>query len=193
MIALFTVYNSEEESLYVHHSILLPAYPLCVEWLNFDPNPGEGPGKTIVPCFDNPFQTRSVMISIISYDFVAKLVLSSRHVRAIIWKGSFLHAPSTANYAAVGNMTPQIDVWDLDVVDCLEPVFSLGTKKASKKKKEEQEGKRLFLNVCMWEEWETELHLKCLCEVCDDLFVSLLLTLNNKGTLFYINTVISIC
>lgn len=99
--------------MYVHHDILLPAYPLCVEWLNFDPNPGEGPGEKV---------------SLIPLSFLSFLWLCFRD-SILLW--AFI----TANYAAVGNMTPQIDVWDLDVVDCLEPVFTLGTKKAAKKKK----------------------------------------------------------
>ena len=69
-----------EDALYVHHDILLPSFPLALEWLSFDPESDKG--------------------------------------------GSLV---------AIGTMEPVIDVWDLDLVDCLEPAFSLG-RKAKKKK-----------------------------------------------------------
>lgn len=32
----FHVYDEPEENLYVHHDLMLPSFPLCVEWLDFN-------------------------------------------------------------------------------------------------------------------------------------------------------------
>lgn len=74
------VHNEAEDSFYCHHDILLPSFPLCIEWLNYDP-------------------------------------IESK--------------PS--NLCAIGNMTPIIEVWDLDLIDCLEPAYKLGRKPSKKK------------------------------------------------------------
>lgn len=93
--------DPEEGNMYVHHDIMLPAFPLCLSWLDCNPR-GEGKG----------------------------------------------------NYVAVGTMQPEIEIWDLDVVDSVEPVSVLGgalqpaggeesseKKKKSKKKKSKAKAK----------------------------------------------------
>ncbi|CAD5120263.1 DgyrCDS8832 [Dimorphilus gyrociliatus] len=85
------LYNEKEGNMFCHHDYILPTFPLCAEWLNFDP--GEA----------NP-----------------------------------------GNLVAVGSMLPHIEIWDLDVVDTMEPAFTLmgqvEKKRKGKKKKVSQEG-----------------------------------------------------
>ncbi|TVY19331.1 putative WD repeat-containing protein [Lachnellula arida] len=92
------VYEDEADNLYVHHDLMLPAIPLCVEWLDI-PVGKSGAAKD-----------------------------------------------SRANFVAVGTFDPDIEIWDLDTVDCMYPNAILGqggegkaanadgTKKKKKKK-----------------------------------------------------------
>jgi periodic tryptophan protein 1 len=73
------VYEDDADNLYVHHDIMLPAYPLCVEWLN-----------------------------------------------SAAGKSSEEHKDGNANFVAIGTMDPDIEVWDLDTIDCMYPNAILG-------------------------------------------------------------------
>ena len=74
------VYEDEADNLYVHHDIMLPAIPLCVEWLDLPM------GKDI----------------------------------------NAVDQDSKGNYVAVGTFDPDIEIWDLDTVDCMYPNAILG-------------------------------------------------------------------
>ncbi|RYP39488.1 hypothetical protein DL767_002222 [Monosporascus sp. MG133] len=91
------VYEDEADNLYVHHDIMLPAIPLCVEWL------------------DIPVAKPSA------------------------------EQDSTANFVAIGTMDPDIEVWDLDTVDCMYPNAILGqggNPQDEKKKKKKKKSKK---------------------------------------------------
>lgn len=90
------IFNKEEGSFYVHHDIILPWFPLCIEWLSHDPTD-----------------------------------------------------PNPGNLCALGGMDPVIQVWDLDIENCLEPAFKLG-KKPNKKKKTKRIGHKEAVLDLSW-------------------------------------------
>jgi periodic tryptophan protein 1 len=92
------VYEDEADNLYVHHDIMLPAIPLCVEWLDLP---------------------------------VGK---------------SNAENDSRANFVAVGTFDPDIEIWDLDTIDCMYPNAILGKggedEDPKKKKKKRKKSKK---------------------------------------------------
>ncbi len=66
--------QNPDGNIYIHHSLLLPAFPLCLAWGPCDPTSGTVGG----------------------------------------------------NFMAVGSFEPGIEIWNLDVVDAVEPVATLG-------------------------------------------------------------------
>ncbi|PFH56762.1 hypothetical protein XA68_16034 [Ophiocordyceps unilateralis] len=91
------VFEDEGDNLYVHHDLMLPAIPLCLEWLDMPVGKNSAGGA------------------------------------------------ATGNFVAVGTMDPDIEIWDLDTIDCMYPNAILGqggevgeedkSKKKLKKKK----------------------------------------------------------
>ncbi|KAH6636698.1 WD40-repeat-containing domain protein [Chaetomium tenue] len=92
------VYEDAADNLYVHHDIMLPAIPLCVEWLDI---PVSKPG---------------------------------------------VDKDSSGNFVAIGTFDPDIEIWDLDTVDCMYPNAILGqggnAEEDKKKKKKKKKSKK---------------------------------------------------
>lgn len=93
------VYEDEDDNLYVHHDIMLPAIPLAVEWV------------------DMP---------------VGKSAASNN---------------GKGNFVAIGTMDPDIELWNLDVVDSMYPDAVLGqgaedAANADKPKKKKKKSKK---------------------------------------------------
>ncbi|CAI7813147.1 unnamed protein product [Closterium sp. NIES-53] len=89
--------NDKELNMYVHHDIMLPAFPLALAWMDF-----------------NPASAAAASAS----------AGSSAGATAAAIAGASVLAPG--NFVAVATMDPAIEIWDLDVLDEVEPAASLG-------------------------------------------------------------------
>jgi periodic tryptophan protein 1 len=107
------VYEPEKDNLYVHHDLLLPTFPLAVEWLDYRPDGAA-------------FQTEKQVIE---------------HERALESAGGagavVEHPPG--NLVAVASYLPGIEIWDLDVLDVLEPILVLGGEMSAQEQQQQQQ------------------------------------------------------
>ena len=87
-------YSREDGSLYTHHDVTLPSFPLCLAWMDYA---GDAAGAL--------------------------------YTQTDRWSGE--NSAYVGSYVAVGSFEPDIEIWNLDVIDPLEPTLILKGAKAS--------------------------------------------------------------
>jgi periodic tryptophan protein 1 len=88
-------YNEDEGALYVHHDVTLPAFPLCLAWMDY-----AGDAAAALAAAQPAASGASSLVA----------GAAGSHV---------------GSYVAVGTFQPDIEVWNTDVLDPLEPVLTL--------------------------------------------------------------------
>lgn len=105
------LYEEDQENSYVHHDIMLPTFPLCVEPISF------------------PFKDPS-------------------------------NESAFSCHAAVGTFEPEIEIWDLDILDAAYPAVILGAKEdstsAKKKKKPAKKNPHCHVDAVMCLAWNKQ-------------------------------------
>ena len=125
---------------YVHHDVMLPAFPLAVAWLDFNPAGAATRQQCICTGGDMHCTRHQKQLAIDIRARPALMLELAAHGRA--------EPERSGSFAAVSTFDTEIEIWDLDVIDALQPVATLGghsgdgpgkapERRSSKRKKKE--------------------------------------------------------
>lgn len=92
------IYDEETGNFYLHHDILLSAYPLSMAWMDCVPQPSTS---------------------------------TTGHRNSPL---SLPHSLASGSFVAIGTFHPEIEIWNTDVLDALEPEAVLGGLVAGKRR-----------------------------------------------------------
>ncbi len=136
--------ESGESNIFVHHDIILPAFPLSVAWMDCNISDTSAAAnlaavRPIAVCVHASVHSNSLWLC-----YASIRLLHSRQDGACL------------RCVQVGSISPGIEIWDLDILDAVEPLATLGgevsaaskadanapklTEKKKKKKKKSEVG-----------------------------------------------------
>lgn len=114
------VFNSDEVSFYIHHDLSLPSFPLCLEWINYDPEDKNNGNMCAVGSMDPVIDIWDLDIldavaPVINLGSKPKLGKRQRdrksHTDAVVslsWNRNYPHV------LASGSVDKTVMLWDLD-------------------------------------------------------------------------------